>query len=148
MHRLLLLGAARAEHVELVFEGLDTYAEVRLNDATILEADNMFRRWEVDVGDVLRPGDNRLDVIFHAPVASATRTNAQTPPSQISVSPTAAATAADRTRVFRSAKRRAEDGDPAAAIAALPPLRRRRRPHRSGARGGQSSAGPRQNARR
>ena len=62
----------RAEHVELVFEGLDTYAEVRLNDVAILEADNMFRRWEVEVGDVVRPGENRLDVIFRSPVASAT----------------------------------------------------------------------------
>jgi len=61
----------RAEHVELDFGGLDTYAEVRLNDVKILEADNMFRRWEIEVGDVVRPGENRLDVIFHPPVASA-----------------------------------------------------------------------------
>ena len=31
------------ENVELVFEGLDTYAEVFLNDQPLLNADNMFR---------------------------------------------------------------------------------------------------------
>lgn len=33
----------------LVFEGLDTYAEVRLNNLTILSAQNMFRRYQVPV---------------------------------------------------------------------------------------------------
>jgi beta-mannosidase len=61
----------RAEHVELVFEGLDTYAEVRLNGVEILKADNMFRRWEVDVGDVVLPGENRLDLVFAPPVTRA-----------------------------------------------------------------------------
>ena len=61
----------RAEHLELVFEGLDTYAVVRLNDVEILKADNMFRRWEVEVGDVVLPGENRLEVAFRPPVASA-----------------------------------------------------------------------------
>jgi beta-mannosidase len=35
------------EHVDLVFDGLDTYATVRLNGQQILEADNMFRRWRM-----------------------------------------------------------------------------------------------------
>jgi len=60
-----------AEHVELVFEGLDTYAAVLLNDVEILSAENMFRRWVIDVGNVVHPGENRLEVVFHPPVASA-----------------------------------------------------------------------------
>ena len=38
----------KREHVELVFEGLDTYATVTLNGSVLLEADNMFRTWRVD----------------------------------------------------------------------------------------------------
>jgi beta-mannosidase len=36
------------ENVELVFEGLDTYAQVYLNEQLVLSADNMFRTWRVD----------------------------------------------------------------------------------------------------
>ncbi len=35
-------------NVDLVFEGLDAYAEVYLNDKLILTADNMFREWRVE----------------------------------------------------------------------------------------------------
>ncbi|MBN2176004.1 MAG: glycoside hydrolase family 2 protein [Bacteroidales bacterium] len=55
------------EHVELVFEGLDTYADVYLNDSLILTADNMFRQWIVEVKDFLRKGDNNLEVHFQTP---------------------------------------------------------------------------------
>lgn len=54
---------------ELVFDGLDTYARVFLNGAEILEADNMFRRWPVDVSDLLRRGANALEVRFRSPLA-------------------------------------------------------------------------------
>ncbi|EJD48259.1 glycoside hydrolase [Auricularia subglabra TFB-10046 SS5] len=37
------------EHVELVFEGLDTFCTVYLNGNVVLEADNMFRPWVVSV---------------------------------------------------------------------------------------------------
>src|SRR5690349_22045294 len=36
------------EKVELVFEGLDTYAQVYVNEQKLLDADNMFRTWRVD----------------------------------------------------------------------------------------------------
>lgn len=35
-------------HVDLVFDGLDTSAEVFLNGTHLLTADNMFRQWPVD----------------------------------------------------------------------------------------------------
>jgi beta-mannosidase len=38
-----------SQHQYLVFEGLDTHAEVYLNGQHILSAHNMFRRYEVDV---------------------------------------------------------------------------------------------------
>lgn len=56
------------QHVELVFDGLDTYATVRLNGHTILVADNMFRRWRVPVKPVLHAGTNELTVSFESPI--------------------------------------------------------------------------------
>lgn len=37
------------ERILLVFEGLDTFCKVELNDRIILEADNMHRTWEIPV---------------------------------------------------------------------------------------------------
>ena len=56
----------KREHVELVFEGLDTYATVTLNGSTLLEADNMFRTWRVDAKRLLKPGANTLHVTFRS----------------------------------------------------------------------------------
>lgn len=60
-----------AEVVELLFHGLDTYARVSLNGRPVLEADNMFRRWRVDVTRNLREGENRLEVRFRSPLPEA-----------------------------------------------------------------------------
>ena len=56
------------ENVELVFEGLDTYANVYLNEQLVLKADNMFRTWRVNVKSALKAGDNTLRIIFRSPV--------------------------------------------------------------------------------
>ncbi len=47
----------------LNFEGLDTYASVFLNDSLILETNNAFRRWQVDIKSLLQ-SENVLKVIF------------------------------------------------------------------------------------
>jgi len=54
-------------HHELHFKGLDTYASVYLNDKKILDADNMFRQWIVDVSDHLKE-KNTLRIVFHSPI--------------------------------------------------------------------------------
>jgi beta-mannosidase len=56
------------EHVDLVFEGLDTFADVYVNDQAVLHTDNMFRRWRVPAKDLLKAGPNTLRVVFHSPV--------------------------------------------------------------------------------
>jgi beta-mannosidase len=56
------------DHVELCFSGLDTYADVYLNDAPILAADNMFRTWNADIKSHARAGKNVLRVLLHSPV--------------------------------------------------------------------------------
>ncbi len=53
------------KHIELTFEGLDTYADVYLNDTKILEANNMFRTWKVDIKQWIKP-NNRLYILFHS----------------------------------------------------------------------------------
>jgi beta-mannosidase len=53
---------------ELVFDGLDTYADVYLNEELILAADNMFRTWRVDVKKWLQAADNVLRIRFRSPI--------------------------------------------------------------------------------
>ena len=52
------------EHIEIVFMGLDTYADVYLNGKPVLKTDNMFRKWEVDCKSLLVDGMNTLEVHF------------------------------------------------------------------------------------
>jgi beta-mannosidase len=54
--------------VELVFEGLDTYANVFLNDAPLISTDNMFRTWRVDAKRLAKPGANTLRIRFRSPI--------------------------------------------------------------------------------
>lgn len=56
------------KHLELNFEGLDTYAKVFLNGQPILECNNMFRTWSVDVKPYLKAGENTLQIIFESSV--------------------------------------------------------------------------------
>jgi beta-mannosidase len=70
-------------HLDLVFKGLDTFAEVYLNDSLLGKADNMFRSWEWPVKAIvqprgwdwpetgmpfLKPGANEVKVIFRSPI--------------------------------------------------------------------------------
>ena len=55
-------------HLDLVFKGLDTFAEVYINDSLIGKADNMFRTWEWPIKSLLRLGANELNVIFRSPI--------------------------------------------------------------------------------
>ncbi|MBS1794828.1 MAG: glycoside hydrolase family 2 protein [Acidobacteria bacterium] len=58
----------KRQNLEIVFEGLDTYANVFLNDQPILDADNMFRTWRVDVKKRLKAGENVLRIRFRSPI--------------------------------------------------------------------------------
>lgn len=53
---------------ELVFKGLDTYADVYLNGEKIISADNMFIAWEKEVSDLLKEGENDLEIHFYSAV--------------------------------------------------------------------------------
>lgn len=51
-------------HVDLVCEGLDTVAQVRLNGQLVAETHNMHRTYRFPVGDLLLGGENHLEIRF------------------------------------------------------------------------------------
>jgi len=55
------------QNINLVFEGLDTYADVILNGKKILHADNMFRKWSVPVKNMLHK-INKIEIHFTSPL--------------------------------------------------------------------------------
>ncbi len=60
-------GLRQADRVELVFEGIDTLAEVTLNGRMLGAADNMHRTWVFDIRQAMREGPNRLRVAIASP---------------------------------------------------------------------------------
>ena len=58
----------RQRHLDLVFDGLDTLADVTLDGRPVLHADNMFRRWRVPLDGVLSAGEHVLQLTFHSPI--------------------------------------------------------------------------------
>ncbi|MFT5901991.1 MAG: beta-mannosidase [Bacteroidia bacterium] len=56
-------GLKLGKYQTLVFEGLDTYASVYLNDNLILVTENMFRRYETEISALLKD-ENELRVVF------------------------------------------------------------------------------------
>lgn len=58
----------RHSKLELVFEGLDTFASVYVNDSLVLRAVNMFRTWRIDAKSALKNGNNTLRIVFASAV--------------------------------------------------------------------------------
>ena len=55
-------------NAQLVFEGLDTYADIYLNGTLLGTADNMFIRHNFAAAGLLRTGENTVQVYFHSPI--------------------------------------------------------------------------------
>ncbi len=55
----------------LVISGLDTVATVRWNGVVVLEAENQFRSYRIDLSEVARAGQNEVEITFHSPVREA-----------------------------------------------------------------------------
>jgi beta-mannosidase len=60
-------------NIDLVFDGLDTCAQVYLNGNLLLSSDDMFRTYRLNAKPYLKLGDNTLLVMFTAPVTGAAR---------------------------------------------------------------------------
>jgi beta-mannosidase len=67
-HFTLSESELKNQNIDLEFEGLDTYATVFLNGKVVLEADNMFRKWNISAKSHLKIGTNHLKVVFHSAV--------------------------------------------------------------------------------
>lgn len=63
----------------LVFDGIDTQADIYLNGKLLGQANNMFRRWEYEVTDLLKKGDNELLVSFYPILTEAQKAKKATP---------------------------------------------------------------------
>ncbi|MCR5255353.1 MAG: glycoside hydrolase family 2 protein [Acetatifactor sp.] len=57
-----------SEKKELVFEGIDTVADVFLNNVLILKACNMHRTFRADVTDILKNKGNQLVIRLYSPI--------------------------------------------------------------------------------
>ncbi|HBB97186.1 MAG TPA: hypothetical protein DC054_17550 [Blastocatellia bacterium] len=64
----LTAGLLTRRNIELVFEGLDTYANVFLNDELLIRTDNMFRTWRVNIKGPAKLGANTLRIHFRSPI--------------------------------------------------------------------------------
>ncbi|MBQ2188762.1 MAG: glycoside hydrolase family 2 protein [Bacteroidales bacterium] len=53
------------DNIDLIFNGLDTYADVWLNGEKVLHSDNMFVRYEKEVKNILKKHGNELKVRFY-----------------------------------------------------------------------------------
>jgi beta-mannosidase len=56
----------RHDAIRLDFRGLDTIAEVYLNERLLAKTENMHRRHEFDVKPLLRAGENEIRVVFRS----------------------------------------------------------------------------------
>lgn len=59
------------ENVELVFEGVDTLSDIRLNGRYLGSTEDMFLQYRFDIKDVLKKGKNVLGVHIKSPVREA-----------------------------------------------------------------------------
>ena len=55
------------ERICLVFDGLDTLAEIRLNGVLLGTADNMHRTWKYDIRECIKNKGNCLSILFRSP---------------------------------------------------------------------------------
>ena len=55
-----------SQNLDLVFKGLDTYADVYLNDTLVLKANNMHREWRINGKKLLHKGQNKLLIHFNS----------------------------------------------------------------------------------
>ncbi|MES2037388.1 MAG: glycoside hydrolase family 2 protein [Pseudomonadota bacterium] len=58
----------KSKHQDLVFEGLDTFADIYLNGKKIAATDNAFRRWVLPAKTLLKKCQNELKIILHSPI--------------------------------------------------------------------------------
>ncbi len=56
------------KRIELTCYGLDTLAEIYINDILLDKTNNMHRTWRLDCKSLLNPGVNQIRIVFRAPI--------------------------------------------------------------------------------
>ena len=67
----------QSDFLLLRFDGIDTLAEVYLNDRLLGQTDNMHRVWEFDIEEIAKVGENTLRVEFASPTKYIAKENAK-----------------------------------------------------------------------
>jgi len=55
-------------NIEILFHGLDTYANIYLNGIKIISADNMFHPWSAEIKELIKMEMNELIIQFRSPL--------------------------------------------------------------------------------
>ncbi len=58
----------KQEHIEIIFDGLDTYADIKINGHRLMKTDNMFVQWKKDIKNLVRQGKNVVEIVFTSPI--------------------------------------------------------------------------------
>ncbi|MGB7196784.1 MAG: sugar-binding domain-containing protein, partial [Acidobacteriaceae bacterium] len=69
----------KRQNIDLIFDGLDTCAQVYLNGNLLLTSDNMFRTYRLNAKPYLKVGDNQLRIVFTSPIQGAEKIADQDP---------------------------------------------------------------------
>lgn len=54
--------------VRMKFNGIDTYADIFINEKKVLHCDNAHRTWEIDARELLRSSGNVIRIVFYSPL--------------------------------------------------------------------------------
>lgn len=63
----------QSDMVYLLCMGLDTLAEIYINDTHISDTNNMFRTYEFDIKPFIKKGENKIKILFNSPVNYVTK---------------------------------------------------------------------------
>jgi len=67
------------ERIVLLCEGLDTIADVYINEKHAGYADNMHRTWKFDIKDLIKEGSNTIRIVLYSPIRYISSRNSQNP---------------------------------------------------------------------
>ncbi len=56
------------DQIELICYGLDTLAEIYINDKLLAKTNNMHRTWKFDIKSFLKDKENQIRIIFRSPI--------------------------------------------------------------------------------
>ncbi|MFW5786680.1 MAG: glycoside hydrolase family 2 protein, partial [Halanaerobiales bacterium] len=58
-----------AKKLFIIAKGIDTLADIYINDKKVAFTNNMYRKWEFEVKNYLRKGENEIKISFYSPLA-------------------------------------------------------------------------------